>query len=270
MLWIQAEEGLENVLIPRFIAAGGNRSRIFTLQEAEPWTAANVDDLRATVESLEIGLVVIDPIKAYQCGVDDNSETSVRATLQGLNQLSVPVVAVRHWKKGGGIASERGAGSIAYLNVSRASVVVAPEPGSPKDCPRRFVAPEKCSMTMPPTTWEVSIDKGPTVANTVRPVVKWLWKRPDIEANDLSRHVDPKDRSSGGGKRGAARDVMVDRLRGHGGEAGRAVVLQAALDEGIGDRTAKAALSDLRDDGTITVEKEFGGCGIVRMQEALV
>ncbi len=100
VLWIQAEEAEAEVLVPRLIAAGADREAIVGHVSDDPWRASESDRLLATIEQERISLVILDPLKAYQGGVDDNSEVDVRGEIQPLANLGVPVIGARHWTKG--------------------------------------------------------------------------------------------------------------------------------------------------------------------------
>ncbi len=260
VIWIQTEEAEAEVLVPRLMAAEADLERVHAHVDTDPWNASQSERLRATVETLGAGLVVIDPLKAYLSGADDNNEVDVRAVIQPLGAMGVSVVGVRHWTKGARRASERGGGSLGYRAVARASIVVAKSP----DSDGVIIAPEKSSLGRAATPWEFAIVDGEFIAGDHRPVVKWKFERTDITADALSMHI--PDVAAKLSKREAGQNAIVECLREHGGEAGRAKVLQAANDAGVAQRTAEDSLGDLRDSGRVTVEKrEFGGSGIVRL-----
>jgi hypothetical protein len=259
VIWIQAEEAEAEVLVPRLMAAGADRSRVYAHVDTDPWNTSQTDRLQAAIKSVDAGMVIIDPIKSFQSGADDNSETQVRASIQGLNSLGVPVIGVRHWNKGSKKASERGSGSSAYRNIAREAITLGCSP----DSDGIIMAPNKCSLGRMPTPWELSIIDGPVIADDQRPVVRWKFERPDVTANMLT--MDSPEEAGKGGKRKGAREAIMECLRTYGGVAGRAKVLEAANDAGASRRTGEAALSDLKKDGRVAVEKPFAGTSTVRL-----
>jgi putative DNA primase/helicase len=141
---LSAEDDIADTIVPRLRAAGADCDKV------EIVMAVNVQpkggraqkrnfDLTRDLEQLEIlcakydaTLVIIDPISAY-CGKgsDSHNNTDVRGLLAPLAALAAncgtAVVAITHDRKGGGSASERTMGSIAFIAAPRAVWAVTPE-----------------------------------------------------------------------------------------------------------------------------------------------
>jgi hypothetical protein len=140
-LLIQCEDDAADTVVPRFLAAGGDISRVHLLEgvrdragKVQPFCLANYEALEAKLlEHPGIRLVGIDPAGAYvsPSGVDDHKDSELRALLGPLAQLAarrrVTVALVKHLVKG---ATDRAvhkvSGSAGYVNSVRAAFVVAP------------------------------------------------------------------------------------------------------------------------------------------------
>jgi hypothetical protein len=157
VLFIADEDGAEDTIVPRLIAAEAVRERVH-IQEHVADTSAAGDamerwlnlqaDLRLLGEKIaELGdckLVIIDPISAYLGGVDDHRNADLRAILGPLAKLAekhhTAILAVTHFSKRSGSANDRVIGSVAYTAAVRSSMYVVKDPDEPK---RRLLLPGK-------------------------------------------------------------------------------------------------------------------------------
>jgi putative DNA primase/helicase len=139
---MSAEDGIEDTIVPRLMAAGANLDRVHIVASATKpdGTGRKTFSLKTDVDLLEakaseirdVRLIIVDPISAYMGGSDGNGNVETREVLEPLadmaNRLRIAVVAVTHLNKGGGggnqSALNRFAGSIAFIAAARAAFAV--------------------------------------------------------------------------------------------------------------------------------------------------
>lgn len=152
VIFLSTEDAPEDTIIPRLMAAGADLSRVHILKAVRELDL-ETGEITERLFSLELDIsrlekltkevaakfIVIDPISAYPgCKVDGHSHTGVRGLLAPLAKMAhdneVALVAVTHDRKGGGKASERTIGSVAFNAAPRAALGVTPkldEDGAP-------------------------------------------------------------------------------------------------------------------------------------------
>jgi hypothetical protein len=140
VLFFSSEDDIEDTLVPRFIAAGGELSRIRFVTAIHGDALHLPDDgkkLEGWVKDWRPALLVLDPLDAYFGKVDPNKNPEVRRALLPLFRLGgttgLTTGLIRHLNKDTqtGRAMYRSAGSIAVTAACRASYVVAPKPDDP-------------------------------------------------------------------------------------------------------------------------------------------
>lgn len=141
VIMLSAEDGVEDTIVPRLIAANADMKRIHIVEAATKLdgTGRKTFSLKTDVDLLEarakeiknVRLIVIDPISAYMGGADGNGNVETREVLEPLadmaKRLRIAVVAVTHLNKGGAgtqSALNRFAGSIAFVAAARAAFAV--------------------------------------------------------------------------------------------------------------------------------------------------
>ena len=83
----------------------------------------------------EIGIIVVDPVNAYQGKIDGHRNNEVREAMLPLKELAgehgVPIVLIHHMKKGDTKESvtDQFGGSNATVEAARSIIVLAREPG---------------------------------------------------------------------------------------------------------------------------------------------
>jgi putative DNA primase/helicase len=161
LIIMSAEDGIQDTIIPRLIAAGANTERIHIVAAATKpdGTGRKTFSLKTDVDLLEakakeiggVRLIIVDPISAYMGGSDGNGNVETREVLEPLadmaNRLRIAVVAVTHLNKGGGgtqqSALNRFAGSIAFVAAARAAFAVIEDP---EDDNRRLLLQAKNNL----------------------------------------------------------------------------------------------------------------------------
>jgi putative DNA primase/helicase len=146
VIFMSAEDGIQDTIIPRLMAAGADTTRVHIVAAATKpdGTGRKTFSLKTDVDLLEakareigcVRLIIVDPISAYMGGSDGNGNVETREVLEPLadmaNRLRIAVVAVTHLNKGGSggnqSALNRFAGSIAFVAAARAAFAVIEDP----------------------------------------------------------------------------------------------------------------------------------------------
>jgi hypothetical protein len=133
VIMVTAEDALDSEVVPRLVAAGANRERVFILkcirtdkQQRQFLLAEDLAELERVMAIIgNVGLITIDPITAYMGGkMDSHKATEVRSQLGPLKDFSelnkVAVSAITHPPKN---ASQRAIdhfiGSQAFIAAAR-------------------------------------------------------------------------------------------------------------------------------------------------------
>jgi putative DNA primase/helicase len=137
-----AEDGVDDTIVPRLMAAGANMERIHIvsavlLQDGKGRRTFNLQADLALLERKirEIGnvvLVIIDPISSYMGKIDSHKNSEVRGALEPLSEMAermrVAVLSITHFSKAGSgttnKALHRFIGSIAFVGAPRAAFAV--------------------------------------------------------------------------------------------------------------------------------------------------
>ena len=161
VIFMSAEDGIEDTIVPRLMAAGANLDRVHIVASATKpdGTGRKTFSLKTDVDLLEVKakeiadvkLIIVDPISAYMGGSDGNGNVETREVLEPLaemaNRLHIAVVAVTHLNKGSGggnqTALNRFSGSIAFIAAARAAFAVLEDPENDE---RRFLLQAKNNL----------------------------------------------------------------------------------------------------------------------------
>ena len=137
-----AEDGADDTIVPRLIAAGANLKRIHIvsavlLPDGKGRRTFNLQADLALLEKKirEIGdvvLVIMDPISSYMGKTDSHKNSEVRGALEPLSEMAermgVAVLSITHFSKAGSgntnKALHRFIGSIAFVGAPRAAFAV--------------------------------------------------------------------------------------------------------------------------------------------------
>ena len=138
VLFLNAEDSVERVLLPRLKAANADLSRILCMDPTGPdglfQLPRDLPELDRIISGEGIDLMVIDPIVAFlPATVAMSNDQSVRGVLSPLSSLAAKygttIEMVRHLNKTGGQrALYRGGGSIGIIGSARSSLLAAIHP----------------------------------------------------------------------------------------------------------------------------------------------
>jgi hypothetical protein len=143
VVYLTAEDGLDDTLKPRFDSMGGDATRLYALTGASltddkgkehdlAISLADIDVLDEMLEQVKPALVVVDPIQAFLgAGIDMHRANEVRPLLTGISKLAekheCAFVLIRHLGKSMKVrAMYSGLGSIDFAAAAR-SVLLAGE-----------------------------------------------------------------------------------------------------------------------------------------------
>ena len=160
VLFLNAEDGLEDTLQPRLEAAGADLTRVYSLGGLRREESAggmlsfpqHLDCLRRALSAHWPDLVVIDPMMAFfPPEVSTNNDQTIRLALAPLAalaaQTAAAVLLVRQLtKRGGRKALYRGSGSISIIGSIRTALFLARHPREPE---RRILAMTKSNIGPP-------------------------------------------------------------------------------------------------------------------------
>src|SRR3984893_14147891 len=139
---LNAEDGADDTVVPRLIAAGANRERVHIVSAVlqnggKGRRPCNLQVDLALLEQkiAEIGdvaLVIIDPISSYMGKTDSHKNAEVRGALEPASEmaerLQVAILSITHFSKSGTgtntKALHRFIGSIAFVGAPRAAFAV--------------------------------------------------------------------------------------------------------------------------------------------------
>jgi len=161
IILLSAEDDVADTILPRFLAAGGDRTNAFILEAIKHGAngktrrgfnlGTDLEHLEAAIKSTgDVQLVIIDPLSAYFGGgkIDTHRDADVRAVLAPFADLAarhaVAIVGVAHLNKASGTkAISRVSGSGAFVAAARASYLVSRDPQDEK---RRLMLPLKNNL----------------------------------------------------------------------------------------------------------------------------
>jgi putative DNA primase/helicase len=139
---LNAEDGADDTVVPRLIAAGADLERVHIVSAVlqEGGKGRRTFNLQADLALLErkiaeisdVALVIIDPISSYMGKADSHKNAEVRGALEPLNEmaerLKVAILSITHFSKSGAgnnsKALHRFIGSIAFVGAPRAAFAV--------------------------------------------------------------------------------------------------------------------------------------------------
>lgn len=117
-LVLQAEDALDDTVVPRLRVMGADLRSIFaiprTFSLGDP---EGVDEFAKVINDTGTEFIVIDPLVSYTAGADSNKQHEMSPILDHLteiaDELNVTIVIVRHLRKGGAASAiDEGAGSV--------------------------------------------------------------------------------------------------------------------------------------------------------------
>jgi putative DNA primase/helicase len=157
LIW-SGEDDAADTLLPRLLASGADRARVFFVagtrvaDKVEPFDPArDLAALQAQAERIgNVRLIVVDPVVSAVTG-DSHKNTEVRRSLQPLvdvaARMGTALLGITHFSKGGQgqDPASRVVGSIAFTAVARVVLVAAKVKGDDGE-DRRILARSKSNI----------------------------------------------------------------------------------------------------------------------------
>jgi len=205
VLLINAEDAADRIICPRLRAAGACMDNVKVVEGVVVKTSdgdatRDIFNLSSDTDLLEqdtgenLRMIILDPVSAFLPGVDDNSNSQVRAALAKLAELAerrdVAVVLIHHFRKlrDGSDALTKIAGSLAFGALARSVLGVAQDPARPS---RRFLVPIKSNWTSEEVAglaFGIVTDPATRAA-----VVAWEGEEVHVRIDELLAPVLPQD-----------------------------------------------------------------------------
>jgi putative DNA primase/helicase len=256
VIWLNAEDGLQDTVIPRLVAAGADLKRIrfvnSTRVDGQDRTFSLVTDLHLLREEIvrmgNVVLIIIDPVSAYLGvgKVDGRSATDVRGILTPLKDMAegfhVAVIGIAHFNKKDDIKSAllRVSDSIAWVAAARHVYAVIDDPEDKNS--KLFVkAKNNLARDTKALRYGMSVK---TVGRDAKlkldieaPYIVWHPQHVEITANEAMQGAEGKT-----AKR-EAKEFLLEHLRG--GPANSDDLIEEAKQEGITIVTLRRAKKEL-------------------------
>ena len=256
VIWFNAEDGLQDTVIPRLVAAGADLKRIRfvngTRVDGKDRTFNLVTDLpllrKAIHEMGNVALVIIDPVSAYLGvgKVDGRSVTDVRGVLTPLKdmaeELHVAVIGIAHFNKKDDVKSAllRVSDSLAYVAAARHVYAVVDDP---EDKDRKLFVKAKNNLARDTKALRYgfgveTVGHDPKLGVDIKaPFIVWHPQHLEITANEAMQGAEGKTRQR------EAKEFLLERLRG--GPANSDDLIDEAKQEGIAVATLRRAKKEL-------------------------
>lgn len=269
LIW-SGEDEWSTVVIPRLMAAGADLERIHKLGiesivdaetlEVSPNLPDDLSLIGKAISDTDAALVVIDPISSTMKG-DLNKEADTRRTLDGLARIAhrtgAVVLAIRHFNKGGGNASDKMSGSHAFRDAARSVFLFAHD----SETDQRIISQDKGnysqhaggSLAFALESTDVITHDGNTT-NVARVV---MLGESDVSVSDVINR-NPHDEE--GEDRNAAQAFILDYLQGQPNrEAAAGHVIKAGRAAGFNETELKNARRRSRGPKIRSQKSGFGG-----------
>jgi hypothetical protein len=251
---IFASEDSESKIRARLEAAGADLDRVHfpkkVTDEGDVYPLSIRDDLEALIETLETiepGLVIFDPIKDFLGeGVNTDREDEVRPILTPLLKMTqdcgAAVVGLHHLNKSArGDFLTRLTGSGAFKNVARSVIGVAHDPNTDTRLVQLMKSNDgeitRTAFQARVTGVDITIDRR------TEKVGRWLMD--GVSLVDLDTVLTTKEQGSRGGSQGEqAKDALAKYL-GDKKKPSEEVKQAVATQLGISERTVTRAFKDM-------------------------
>jgi hypothetical protein len=195
---LTAEDALGSVVRPRLDAAKADVSRVAVLRAVVekdgdaktpqmPCLPANFEQLRRAIDKTKAKLVAIDPLMAYLSEeVNSHKDAEIRRLVMAplarlAEETGAAVVALRHLRKMGGTAINRGGGTIGFTAAARSVLMFGRNAADP-ECDDVFIATTKTNLGRRPPTLRYQIDGPDDGAGHV----EWLGEADGVDADMLA------------------------------------------------------------------------------------
>ncbi len=254
LIW-SGEDDCESTLLPRLLAAGADRRRVYFITgsriKGKEMSFDPARDMKALqVETERIGnvrLIIVDPIVTAVTG-DSHKNTETRRDLQPLVDLAAntnaALLGITHLSKGGagGDPVQRVLGSVAFVAVARV-VLVAAKVADDEGKDKRILARGKSNIGPDGGGFEYHLEQSEPLPGIPASLVMWgasvQGSARDLLAEDNGHGDDGEERNALGNAKEFLREILKNcAVFGKDVEA-------HAKDAGISMRTVRRASDQL-------------------------
>lgn len=212
VLWCEAEDSFEEVVIPRLIAAEADRSKVF-LKQSRAFFKTVQRGLREFIEDNNVKLIVLSPLNSFLEGLKDpNHGLNVRKALESLQEAiegtGCAIVGICHTNKKADLAAvDRILGSVEYVNFVRSVLLMA------RDADDATVRVVHGKSNLAPTASDIAFETWNTRPQTdprgQYVAVDWSQPEKDVDPDHLfERREDTSNKDTA-----SAGDWLFDYLR---------------------------------------------------------
>ena len=254
-LFICGEDGFEDTIAPRCLAAGADLDRVFHLRprlpHGDPFELADSDlaELRQLVDQHGIALVILDPlVDVIPDAVDEWRQREMRQMFRPLSVLAdeeqIAVAAVMHFsKRQEGTFSDRISGSHASNDFARSALLIAHDPADEDEkSPWRTLTTQKANLTAAPSALRFKLASSVVMSHDGLaiqvPVVRDLKPAKDV-SNDAVVHASSNGTTTLTKATALLRELLADN-RWHEQRDVQRIVAKASS-----EATAKRAIKGL-------------------------
>ena len=133
VIYQTTEDDPEDTIIPRFIKAGGDRTKLFFIREDKKRLTFSDERIREAILRTGAKLLILDPVSAYIGNVNMNAANEVRPQFSCLAQVAkdtgCAIVAISHMNKAEGLkALYRVTGSVDISGSVRSVMMLLRDP----------------------------------------------------------------------------------------------------------------------------------------------
>ena len=255
VLLMMVEDSAEKTIKPRFIAAGGDDSKLFLLDKVPgeeglrvPLLPTDVPIIKNIIISKGIKMVCIDPFmafidKRYSANSDQDIRTVLQPLIEAAQETGCIVIILRHWsKKTGQGAVNRASGSVGISASARSQLTISRHPHDPDE--RRILSIGKANHARR-TVKNQSI--GYRIIESTeypgQPIVDWDYQWTNLTAEQIVTKLDTIKRTAGE-KDGSyaledAKQWLLKIIKD--GPRRSSELIEEAKEDGISERTLKRA-----------------------------
>lgn len=269
VLIVSHEDDWGTVMVPRLKAAGAHLERVYRLSiettvddftmETVPALPLDLERIKSAVQETGAKLLIVDPITST-IGGDLHKVTDVRKALDPLTnlaqELQIAVIAIMHFNKGTGNASEKLSGSHAFRDAVRSVLLFATD----EETGQRVVTIDKSNYSksqgesfafnLVSQTVETSDGEQTEVGR-----VEYLGATELTVSEIINRQPGGDDDSA---ERTAMEDHIYEYLFDCGGSAEAKDVIRAGQAQGFREADLKKARFRMKDPKIVSKRLGFG------------
>ncbi len=144
-----AEDGTEDTIKPRLLAAGADCNRIAYILDSDTALTVNDQRIEDTIKATKARMLILDPIQAFiPQNADMQNAASMRSVMRNLadvaERYACAIILVGHMSKTSGMKNlYRGLGSIDIAAIARSVLMIERDLGCPE---MRYMFPVKSSL----------------------------------------------------------------------------------------------------------------------------